>query len=97
MPEQPTGILVLPHFNGSATPYMDSGSRAAVVGIDLTTDRQTLYRAVLEGVTLEMKKNLEMLDRFGIRPQTLIAAGGGAKSAGFKKHSAPPSLVFSIC
>ena len=80
MPEQPTGILVLPHFNGSATPYMDSGSRAAVVGIDLATDRKTLYRAVLEGVTLEMKKNLEMLDRFGIRPQTLIAAGGGAKS-----------------
>lgn len=80
MPEQPTGILVLPHFNGSATPYMDSGSRAAIVGIDLTTDRQTLYRAVLEGVTLEMKKNLELLDHFGIRPQTLVAAGGGAKS-----------------
>lgn len=80
MPKKPTGLLVLPHFNGSATPYMDSGSRAAIVGIDLTTDRETIYRGVLEGVTYEMKKNLELLDQFGIRPKTLVAAGGGAKS-----------------
>ena len=29
----PPGLLVLPHFAGAATPYMDSGSRGAIVGL----------------------------------------------------------------
>ena len=32
----PSGLLVLPHFAGAATPYMDTGSRGVIVG--LTTD-----------------------------------------------------------
>lgn len=80
MPKEPTNLLILPHFSGSATPYMDAGSRAAILGLDLTTDRFTLYRGVLEGVTMEMKQNLERLKEFGAVPRRIIAAGGGAKS-----------------
>ena len=30
--DEPTGLLVLPHFAGAATPYMDTGSKGAIGG-----------------------------------------------------------------
>ena len=81
MKDEPTGILVLPHFAGSGTPYMDGGAKGAVVGLTLDHSASDLYRAMMEGVTYEMRLNLERLAESGIRPQKLRAAGGGAASA----------------
>lgn len=78
--DDPTGILVLPHFAGAATPYMDSGSRAAIVGLSLSHTALDLYRAIMEGVAYEMRLNLERLEENGIRPRLLYATGGGARS-----------------
>lgn len=80
LPEEPTGILVLPHFAGAATPYMDSGSKAALLGITLETKDGDIYKAIMEGVTYEMRLNIEMLSQAGIRLGRLKATGGGAKS-----------------
>lgn len=79
-PKDPTGILVLPHFAGAATPYMDNGSKAAIVGLTLEHGTRDLYRAMMEGVTYEMMINVERLERFGITPTKLYATGGGARS-----------------
>lgn len=81
MKDGPTGILVLPHFAGAGTPYMDGGSKGAVVGLTLDHSASDLYRAMMEGVTYEMMLNMECLAEAGIRPQKLRAAGGGAASA----------------
>ena len=75
---QPTGILVLPHFAGAATPYMDSGSKGAILGLDAGTTTAQLYHACMEGVVYEMLVNLEYLQRSDIR--MLHATGGGARS-----------------
>lgn len=80
IPDRPTDILVLPHFAGAATPYMDSDSKAAFVGVTLETTAEELYKAVMEGVTYEIKMNLERLAQNGISPRYLKATGGGAKS-----------------
>ena len=77
---EPTGILIMPHFAGAATPYMDNGSRAAVVGLTLEHDSNDFYKAVMEGVTYEIMMNISELERFGIRPEKLYATGGGASS-----------------
>lgn len=76
--EAPTGILVLPHFAGAANPYMDNGSKAAFVGITLEHTASDLYKALMEGVTYEMRINLEHLESFGIHPEKIYATGGGA-------------------
>lgn len=76
----PTGILILPHFAGAATPYMDENSKAAILGVTLATSRYDLYKAVMEGVTYEMLLNIEELEKGGIRIDRLYATGGGAKS-----------------
>lgn len=78
--DEPTGLLVLPHFAGAATPYMDIGSRGAILGLTTGTDAATLYRACMEGVAYEMLVNYEALAGSGIRFKKLNATGGGAKS-----------------
>lgn len=76
----PTGILVLPHFAGAATPYMDSGSKGAVLGLDASTTINQLYCACMEGVVYEMLINMEYLEKSGIPFHMLHATGGGARS-----------------
>ena len=76
----PTGLLVLPHFAGAATPYMDTGSRGAVLGLTTATTAAELYRACMEGVAYEMRLNYETLADSGIRFKKLNATGGGARS-----------------
>jgi xylulokinase len=76
----PSGLLVLPHFEGAATPYMDTGSRGAILGLTTATTAAELYRACMEGVVYEMRLNYEALNGSGIHFEKLNATGGGARS-----------------
>lgn len=76
----PSGLLVLPHFAGAATPYMDNGSRGAILGLTTGTSAAEIYRACMEGVAYEMRLNYEALAGSGIRFTKLNATGGGARS-----------------
>ena len=76
----PTGLLVLPHFAGAGTPYMDTGSKGAVVGLTVASTFQDIYLACMEGVAYEMKLNVEKLKEAGIGFKMLRATGGGANS-----------------
>ncbi|MBO4367453.1 MAG: carbohydrate kinase [Clostridia bacterium] len=76
----PTGLLVLPHFEGAATPYMDTGSRGAVLGLTGSTTLGQIYRACMEGVAYEMRLNYDALAGSGIRFDRINATGGGARS-----------------
>ena len=78
--DKPTGMLVLPHFAGAATPYMDTGSRGAILGLTTATTVPEIYRACMEGVAYEMRLNYEALRDSGIRFEKLNATGGGAGS-----------------
>jgi xylulokinase len=76
----PTNLLVLPHFSGAGTPYMDTSAKGAIMGLDFETTQAKFYRALLEGVNYEMMYNLECLGNVGIEIDELRAVGGGAKS-----------------
>ena len=78
MPEEITGILVLPHFAGAATPYMDIESKAAFVGLTLATTQGEMYKGLLEGISYEMRLNIENTGFLNI--DKLYATGGGSKS-----------------
>lgn len=81
MKEKPTGVFVLPHFAGAYTPYMDSDSKGAFVGLSIEHDTGDLYKAVLEGISYEMRINKEELRELGIDIHRLRATGGGARSS----------------
>ena len=78
--QEPTGLLVLPHFAGAATPYMDTGSKGAILGLTAGTTLPEIYRACMEGVAYEMRLNYDALANSGIHFTKLHATGGGAKS-----------------
>jgi xylulokinase len=81
MPEGPSPVLFLPHLNGSGTPTCDLESKGAVVGLTLGTSRHEVAKAILEGLTLELRTNLETLRSCGLRIERLVAVGGGARSS----------------
>jgi len=76
----PAGLIVVPHFAGSGTPAMDPQAKGVIHGLTLNTGPSQLYRALMEGVTYEMRVNMECLEEAGICIETLRAVGGGAKS-----------------
>ena len=79
MANEPTSLLVLPYFTPSGTPHFDTQTRGAILGLRLTTTRGEVLRALLEGVAFEMRLNMDILDKSGIRVNELVAIGGGAK------------------
>ena len=80
VPDDPTGMLALPHFEGSYTPWMDPASTGAVLGLRLSTSRGQVLKALLEGITFELAENLARLEAAGVSVGGLRATGGGARS-----------------
>ncbi len=79
-PNEPTGLLVLPHFQGAATPYMDIDAVGAIIGLTLDTDAFSLYRGLMEGVAYEAKVNIDGLSEAGISINRISTCGGGSRS-----------------
>ncbi len=77
---EPTGLLVMPHFTITGTPYLDRDSRGVISGLTFDTTRGDLYRAFLEGEALEMRQNIECIEKLGIPIQEIITVGGGTSS-----------------
>lgn len=78
--DNPTGLLVMPHFACAANPYMDNGSKAAILGLTLEHTDADLYKALMKGVTYEIMLNIDHLKSAGIELEKLYATGGGASS-----------------
>lgn len=76
----PTQLLVLPYWTPSGTPHFDLHTPGVILGLRLSTTRGEILRALLEGVALEMRLNLEILRESGCEIHELRAIGGGAKS-----------------
>lgn len=76
-----TDVLLLPYFEGAATPYQDRNAKGAFVNLTKETTDLDLYRAILEGTSFEMRVNLESVLPFGISVKEITATGGGANSA----------------
>jgi xylulokinase len=81
MAAEPTDLMVLPYFTPSGTPYFDAETPGAILGLRLGTTRGQVLRALVEGVAMEMRLNLDILRESGLAVRQLRAIGGGAKSA----------------
>ena len=80
VPDAPENLLILPHFTMTGTPYFDTDSRGAILGLTLQSTRGEVVSAILSGVVYEMKVNLALLQSAGVPIRLIKAVGGGAKS-----------------
>ena len=76
----PSNLLVLPHFEGSYNPWMDPWSRGAVAGLTLGTTKGDVIKGFLEGISYELRENVQRMEAAGLPLGELVATGGGARS-----------------
>ncbi|MFX1567277.1 MAG: FGGY-family carbohydrate kinase [Promethearchaeota archaeon] len=74
------GLILIPHFVGSGAPHWNPLAKGIIFGLALGHERKDLYRAVLEGVAFEIRKNIEVFKELGIEPKELMLTGGGSRS-----------------
>jgi len=79
--EGPSNLLILPHFNGSGTPWCDISSKGAILGLTLSSTRHDIAKAILDSLVYELRINMEMMRKAGIKIEEIRAVGGGAKSS----------------
>jgi len=81
MPDKPKNIFFLTHLAGSGTPSMNSNAKGCLYGLTLAVDRYDIARAILEGITYELKINIQILESaIGKKISSIKCTGGGTKS-----------------
>ena len=74
------GLCLIPHLVGAGAPHWDPFAKGVIFGLALGHQRRDLYRAALEGVAFEVKKNIQVFKEVGIDPKELKLTGGGSRS-----------------
>jgi len=81
IPPGSEGALMLPYFMGAATPNWDTNARGTLTGLTLAHGKGHIVRAIMEGITYELRRNIESLRSAGIGAQEIRTVGGGAASS----------------
>lgn len=76
----PSHLMVLPYFAGSTTRYMDDKAKGAIIGLNLSTTKEEIYKALLEGSTYELMIIFQAITKAGIDIDCIVVSGGGSKS-----------------
>lgn len=78
--ENPSNLLFFLILPERQPPYMDTGSKGAILGLTTDTTVADIYRGCMEGVVYEMLVNTSALKKSGCKFKKLNATGGGARS-----------------
>jgi sugar (pentulose or hexulose) kinase len=82
------GVLLLPHFAGSGAPFWDAGAKGLFYNVSLATTRGDLARAILEGIVVDLKGGLDVLEEVCGAISSIRASGGLSESALFNRIQA---------
>jgi D-xylulose kinase len=74
------GLIFIPHLVGAGAPHWNPEARGVLFGLALGHSTPDLYRAVMEGVAMEIKKNIDVFASLGVKPTDLRITGGGSRS-----------------
>jgi xylulokinase len=77
----PGALLSLPYLSGERTPLDDAYARGVLFGLNETTSRADVARAIMEGVALTLADARDCLGSAGVEIERVGLIGGGARSA----------------
>ena len=80
IPAGAEGVIHVPHLVGAGAPYWNPHARGIFAGIALGHTRHHLIRAILEGVSYEIKTNLEVMRALNLHASEVRVTGGAARS-----------------
>lgn len=73
-------VIFLPYLMGERSPLNDSDIRGMFYGISMSTTRQDMTVAILEGVAFALKQNIEVIKSMGINITRSNVCGGGTNN-----------------
>jgi sugar (pentulose or hexulose) kinase len=82
VPAGSRGVTVLPSFVSDSGPTRRYGTKGTILGLQLGTRREELYRSAMEGLSYQLRNALDVLSTStGDGPGGLRVVGGGSKNA----------------
>lgn len=81
-------LYYLPYLMGERTPHLDPDCRGVFFGLSAMHQKSDLIRAVLEGVTYSLNDCMNVLGEMGVKPESLLACGGGGRSEVWRQMQA---------
>ena len=79
-PPGANGTLFLPHFVGAASPYWNERATGVILGLTLSSKKEDIGRALIEGIALEVNRGFEIMRQLGIGVNEVCISGGGCKA-----------------
>ncbi len=75
------GIIALDWWNGNRTPYVNGGLRGMLVGLDINTAPEEIYRSLIEATAYGTRSIIDIYEQNGIKIESIYAAGGIAEKS----------------
>lgn len=82
------GIMLIPHFAGSAAPYWDPNAVGVLFGLTLGHKRADVLRTILEGMCFEIAKNIQIIEALTLPITQIRVSGGATRSTLFNQMQA---------
>lgn len=82
------GLLYLPYLGNTLAPNWNPNSKGVFFGVTLSTTREDMIRALMEGVAYDLYSNINIARAAGARIDKLTLNGGPTKSAFWNRITA---------
>lgn len=84
-PPGSNGVVFMPYLIGSGYPYWNPEAKGSFLGLKFSNTRSDMFRAVMEGVTLESKDMYETMKANNVEIKSLAITGGATKSPAWRQ------------
>ena len=74
------GVVFTPYLTGERCPYPDPNCRGAFYGLALSTTKNDITRAVMEGVTYSLRQLVDIMGSFATNEKVYTSGGGSVSS-----------------
>lgn len=74
------GLLYLPYLGNTLSPHWNPNSKGVFFGVTLSTSREDMIRALMEGVAFDLYSNIKIAQASGAKIDGLTLNGGPTKS-----------------
>ncbi|MBM6684882.1 carbohydrate kinase [Faecalicatena contorta] len=74
------GVIMIPHFEGSAAPYWNPYAKGLFFNLSLNTKRGDLIRAIMEGIAVEINADISLIEEI-TQPIYRVSVAGGMVNA----------------
>jgi xylulokinase len=70
------GLIFAPYLSGERSPHWRSGAKGSIIGLTLHTTPEEIYGAILEGVAMQFKEAMDIIETSLVKMDQITISGG---------------------